>query len=579
MNRSRRISPVSLLLPAWELLARQSLRRFLRGLPDGGERNEATLRAILRRHADTEIGRRHDFAGLARARNMGMAWRDTLPVQDYAGFREPIARIADGARDVLFPGQPPLFVSTSGTTADPKLFPVTRRQQNQALRYIALLTPAARARAVPGLGFRAPVTTLMVASRPGQVTAGGIPVGNPSGAGIRRIRPLAPPFWVFPPVVLGVRHYPSALYLHALFALRAADLGCIEAIYGSHVVNWAGLILARADELVRDIAQGTLSTGLELGADERAALARDLYPDPARARVVAQALAGGEEGVMGRLWPELKAVSAVVTGAFAASRPRLRALAGPGPAFYTTCFGATEGMIGLNLEIERPEHYVLALGACHFEFLPEAGLSATSPHAVGIDELEQGSRYEVVITNHAGLYRYRLGDVVRIEGHVGTTPVFSFAWRLGNVIDLVGEKTSEQHLARAVASLLAGLPGNGVSAEYCCWPDLVRVPYRYIVYLERPAAAVAWPSGATLAMRLDELLQRENPSYATLARRNGRLAGLELRWLPPGSFEALVQRQRDASGGVSVNQAKLPRLLRSAAQRELLESLIRESTG
>lgn len=578
MSRARRFSPVSLLLPAWEAVARRSLGRFLRALPHGVGQNEATLRAILRRHAGSEIGRHHGFAGLARSADLRTAWRDALPVQDYAGFREPIARIADGARDVLFPGRPPLFVSTSGTTADPKLFPVTRRQQNQALRYIALLTPAARAREVPGLGFRAPVATLMVASRPGQVTAGGIPVGNPSGAGIRRIRPLAPPFWVFPPAVLGVRHYPSALYLHALFALRAGDLGCIEAIYCSHVVNWAGLILARADELVRDIADGTLSAALELDADERAALAPDLYPDPARARAVAQALSGGEAGVMGRLWPELKAVSAVITGAFAASQPRLRALAGPKPAFYTTCFGATEGMIGINLDIDQPEHYVLALGACHFEFLPAAGLAAGSPRAVGIDEVEQGALYEVVITNHAGLYRYRLGDVVRVEGWAGATPVFSFAWRRGNVIDLVGEKTSEQHLGQAVGALLAELPGSGANGEFCCWPDLARLPYRYVVYVERPAGA-AWPDGAALSARLDQLLQRENPSYATLARRNGRLAGLELRCLPPGSFEMLVQRQRDAAGGASVNQAKLPRLLRSAAQRELLESLARGRSG
>jgi hypothetical protein len=579
MNRSRRFSPVSLLLPAWEALARESLGRFLRGLPRGVEQNEATLRAILRRHAGSEVGRQQRFAHMARLADLGTAWREALPVQDYAGFREPIARIADGARDVLFPGRPPLLVSTSGTTADPKLFPVTRRQQNQALRYIALLTPAARARAVPGLGFRAPVATLMVASRPGQVTAAGIPVGNPSGAGIRRIRPLAPPFWVFPPAVLGVRHYPSALYLHALFALRAGDLGCIEAIYSSHVVNWAGLILARGEELVRDIADGTLSAQLDLGADERAVLAPDLYPDPARARAVAQALAGGEAGVMGRLWPELKAVSAVISGAFAASRPRLRALAGPGPMFYTTCFGATEGMIGINLDINQPEHYVLALGACHFEFVPEDELGAASPRAVGVDRLEQGARYEVVITNHAGLYRYRLGDVVRIEGRTGTTPVFSFAWRLGNVIDLVGEKTSEQHLGGAVAALLAELPGAGLSGEFCCWPDLARLPYRYVVYVERPVEEAAWPPEAALASRLDELLQRENPSYASLARRNGRLAELELRCLPPGSFEALVQRQRDASGGASVNQAKLPRLLRSAAQRDLLESLVRNPPG
>src|SRR5690606_17091927 len=137
----------------------------------------------------------------------------------------------------MFPGRPRLFVSTSGTTGAPKLFPVAARQQNAALSFIALLTPAARAACTPGLGFRPPTATLMAASRPGRATPAGIPVGNPSGAGIRRIMRLAPPFWVFPAGVLTVQDYPTALYLHALFALRAPDLGCIEAIYCSHIVN------------------------------------------------------------------------------------------------------------------------------------------------------------------------------------------------------------------------------------------------------------------------------------------------------------------------------------------------------
>ena len=150
---------------------------------------------------------------------------------------------------------------------------------------------------------------------------------------------------------------------------------------------------------------------------------------------------------MTRLWPQLKVLSSVVSGAFAVSVPRLRALAGPGPALYTTCFGATEGMVGINLWGDAPERYALALGAVHFEFLPVSELDAASPRAVGIGALEKGQCYEVVITNHAGLYRYRLGDVVRIVDFAGSTPVFEFDHRRGNVVDLVGEKTTEQHSA------------------------------------------------------------------------------------------------------------------------------------
>ena len=195
---NRSLPGYGLLLPLWEFAARRALAGFRRRLATGREQNEATLRAILRRNAASELGRRAGFGKLARSRDLAADYARALPVAGYADFRPGFERIAAGERDVLFPGAPRLFVSTSGTTGDPKLFPVTRRQQNAALAFIALLTPAARAECVPGIGFRQPTATLMVASRPGRQTAAGIPVGNPSGAGIRRILALAPPFWVFP---------------------------------------------------------------------------------------------------------------------------------------------------------------------------------------------------------------------------------------------------------------------------------------------------------------------------------------------------------------------------------------------
>jgi len=293
---NRSLPGYQLLLRLWEMGCRRALARFRRQLAHGPEVNAATLRRILKRNAASEFGRRHDFAGLARALDVDAAYAGALPVATYDDFREPFERIANGANDVLFPGRPRMFVSTSGTTGDPKLFPVTLRQQNAALLFIALLTPAARAACTPGLGFRQPTATLMVASRPGHQTAAGIPVGNPSGAGIRRILKLAPPFWVFPALVLTVQDYPTALYLHALFALRAPDLGCIEAIYCSHIVSWMGMIERRGADLVRDMASGGLASDLVLTAPERATLTGLLPPAPERARFVARSWPGTPRG-------------------------------------------------------------------------------------------------------------------------------------------------------------------------------------------------------------------------------------------------------------------------------------------
>ncbi|MEO7386567.1 MAG: GH3 auxin-responsive promoter family protein [Gammaproteobacteria bacterium] len=574
---NRSLPGYPLLLRLWEFASRRSLARFRGRLAEGPAVNTETLRAILRRNAASEIGERCGFARLARSTTAPSDYARALPVADYAAFRADFERIANGATDVLFPGAPLMFVSTSGTTGDPKLFPVTRRQQNAALSFIALLTPAARDSCIPGLGFRQPTATLMVASRAGRQTAAGIPVGNPSGAGIRSILALAPPFWVFPAAVLTVQDYPTALYLHALFALRAPDLGCIEAIYCSHIVSWMGLIERRGADLVRDIADGTLAGDLVLTVKERSALGALLQPDPERSRAVERAVAGSPDGRMTRLWPRLRVLSSVVSGAFAVSVPRLRALAGPQPALYTTCFGATEGMIGINLWAEAPERYALALGAVYFEFIPVSELDAAAPRAVGMHEVERGQCYEVVITNHAGLYRYRLGDIVRIVDFAGSTPVFEFAYRRGNVVDLVGEKTTEQHIQAAFARLARErLGGEPALTDFTVWPDIGTVPYRYVAYAEL-ACDVAPPDVAALGARLDALLAEENLAYETLGRVTGRLDPVDLRLVRPGTFEQLVGLQRDLADGVNANQVKVPKLLRNPEQRALLQREALES--
>ena len=574
---NRSLPGYRLLLRLWELACRAALARFRRRLLAGPDVNAGTLRQILKRNAASEFGRRHDFAGICRATDVETAYAGALPVATYDEFREPFERMANGAPDIMFPGRPRLFVSTSGTTGDPKLFPVTSRQQNAALRFIALLTPAARAACTPGLGFRQPTATLMVASRPGRQTAAGIAVGNPSGAGIRRILKLAPPFWVFPAEVLTVQDYPTALYLHALFALRAPDLGCIEAIYCSHIVSWMGLIERRGADLVRDIASGGLASDLVLTAEERANLTGLMPPAPERARFVEQELARDAVGRMTRLWPQLKVLSSVVSGAFAVSLPRLRALAGPDPALYTTCFGATEGMVGINLWGDAPERYVFALGAVHFEFLPMSELDAGSPRSVGLGALEKGQCYEVVITNHAGLYRYRLGDVVRIVDFAGSTPVFEFDHRRGNVLDLVGEKTTELHFRSAFNQLAREqFGGEAGLTDFTIWPEIGIVPYRYVAYAELSVNPTIL-SVATMAARLDALLATENPSYATLGRANGRLDPVELRLVRPGTFEQLIGLQREQAAGINANQVKVPKLLRNAEQRRLLDGAVVDS--
>ena len=58
----------------------------------------------------------------------------------------------------------------------------------------------------------------------------------------------------------------------------------------------------------------------------------------------------------------------------------------------------------------------------------------------------------MVITNN-GLYRYRVGDVIEIKALDIKMPLFDMCYRLGSVINMVGEKTSEDHLVAVLRKM------------------------------------------------------------------------------------------------------------------------------
>ncbi len=79
-------------------------------------------------------------------------------------------------------------------------------------------------------------------------------------------------------------------------------------------------------------------------------------------------------------------------------------------------------------------------------------------------KVEVGGRYVVVVTTSGGLYRYRLGDLVEVTGHLGALPVLRFLGRADRVSDLVGEKLSEAFVATALTA--AGASGFTVLAPH-----------------------------------------------------------------------------------------------------------------
>jgi hypothetical protein len=536
------------------------LSGFERAARDARRVNRETLRQILVANRDCEVGRRHGFATLAREPE---AFRRAVPLARWDDVAPAVDRMARGEPGVLCSEPVLFFALSSGTTGASKRIPSTPSSFAWQRRYYTGINPAVPAARVPGGYDPHRGLSLLSAAGASQRTEGGIPVALASANGLSRVRRIVPFLWTSPWAVFEVADLEASWYLHALFGLRERTAKFLNAVFAPHLLSWLGFVEARWERLLRDVADGTIAADLALTDAQRRALAPALRPDPARGAELSRATAAGFAGFVPRAWPWIRYASTVITGTFAAAVPRLRGYLGELP-IHTTVWSASEAMLGLNLDLARPERYVLCNGCACFEFIPVADAAQAQPATRGLDELERGACYEVVLTNFAGLYRYRLGDVVEVVDFHGEAPVMAFRYRAGSMLDLVGEKTSEEQALAAVQEAV----GAAHLVDYAAWPDAENQPPRYRFYVEVAGEA----RGADqLSARLESALAVANPAYAGYRQGGHRLAPADLRLVPPGTFEAFERFRLERTPGVARNQLKTPRRLTDPAWRAFFD--------
>ena len=90
---------------------------------------EKTLRAILNYAKDTEYGREHKFEQILNAKSadeLFALYQQYVHPNDYEDLRPYVEKHKHGQPNILFPGKPLLYATTSGTTNEPKWVPITK---------------------------------------------------------------------------------------------------------------------------------------------------------------------------------------------------------------------------------------------------------------------------------------------------------------------------------------------------------------------------------------------------------------------------------------------------------------------
>lgn len=546
---------------------RLMLSRFERTARRGITANRRTLTAILEANKDTEFGTTHRFAEIAQDPT-GRAFRHTVPLSRYEDYAEAIARMERGEKGVITAEDLLFFAVSSGTTGRPKLVPTTKKHHGFTFKYMGTVVQGVISRHLHPSSSTDRGIDLMTFSGEQKYAPGGTPIGGATAEAVRRMARIVPHLWNSPIEVYTLDHQPSAWYLHALYGLHNRRNQFVEAVFASHLLEWFRSIEKRWDELLSDVEHGTIAPDLEIEDTLRARVIADNPPNPKRAEQLRAATRDGFDRVIPRIWPHMSHAMTITSGSFATYLPGLRRYLGDVP-IYSPSYGATESFIGVGLWPDRPHRYVMATDPSYFEFIPADLAGQSQPSTVDMAGVETGERYELVITNHAGLYRYRLGDVVTVVERLGETPVIEFAHRLGTQFDLVGEKTSEDQLAAAIGELSKTLPSE--IHDYTTAEDVEASPARYVVYVECELPNSV--SIVELAETFDEKLQEANPVTSGF-RQNGLLGRPRLAILAPGTFTRLRNLIAESDLPPATSQLKTPRKLTNPAQRSLMEGAV-----
>ena len=223
------------------------------------------------------------------------------------------------------------------------------------------------------------------------------------------------------------------------------------------------------------------------------------------------------------LWPGLQLISC---WASAAAAPRAARLA----ELFPGTLVQPKGLLATEAPMTMP--WIPSGGAV--PLVTEVLLELEDEHGEvrRVDELPrsaEGREYRVVVSQTAGLVRYRIGDRVVVTGRHRGVPCLEFGGREGDVSDLVGEKLSE----RFVRDVLAELPLPRGTFRVLV-PRDGSVPRYVLVVDAHPTTSTIPPE---VAGALDALLQRAH--HYRIARLLGQLAPPEI--LPVSHAEERVR--------------------------------------
>ena len=171
----------------------------------------------------------------------------------------------------------------------------------------------------------------------------------------------------------------------------------------------------------------------------------------------------------------------------------------------------------------------------------------------------------------SGLYRYRVGDLLKVVGFKNKAPQFRFICRKNVALSIDSDKTDEVELHKAVEKAVNHLvPFSATLNEYTSYADTTTIPGHYVIFWEVSENG-STPIPASVfedcCLTIEESL---NSVYRQGRASDKSIGPLEIKVVENGTFDKLMDYA--ISLGTSINQYKTPRCVKYEPIIELLNS-------
>ncbi|KAM3392019.1 hypothetical protein ACQJBY_013258 [Aegilops geniculata] len=522
-------------------------------------------------------------------------FKRNVPVVTYDVLQPYISRISTGEDSSIISGDRIVeLLRSSGTSrGEPRLMPAISEDLDRRTYLYSLLMPIMN-KYVSGLGEGKAMYLLFVKAE--TLTNSGIPVRSvltsyyKSPHFLHRKHDLYNNY-TSPDEVILCPDSQQSMYCQLLCGLvERQHVLRLGAVFASAFLRSISFLEQHWCDLVNDIRIGKLNptvTNTECRLAMEGFLA---LPNPELADELEEICGCGPwKGILGRLWPNVKYIEAVLTGTMAQYIPMLEFYSGGRIPLVCTMYASSESYFGVNLRpLCKPTDvsYTILPNMAYFEFIPlEDGLRVTDDEeVVGNDKLvslvdvKVGCYYELVVTTFSGLYRYRVGDVLQVTGFYNRAPQFKFICRRNVILSIDTDKTNEEDLHNSVTRAKKILEDrNHILLEYTSYPDTSTVPGHYVLFWEiKSTCEGVKPLDPQLLESCCVSVEESLDYIYRRCRAHDKSVGpLEIRVVEAGAFDALMDLL--VSQGSSINQYKTPRCIESGLALKLLNSKVTAS--